>query len=212
MSKSERFWDKTAEKYAASPIRDEETYKKKLEKTQEYFTPDMDVMEFGCGTGTTAIHHAPHVKSYLATDISGNMVEIGRAKAKEEGIENLKFEKATLDSMTYPPESFDVILGLNIVHLIRDIDSGLARIHEMLKPGGLFIHSTAILSDSRLWFLKPVLPLGTLLGFIPFVKFYNKEKLTNLIEAAGFETVFEWQANNNFILFSVARKKGTVPT
>ncbi|MBT8147911.1 MAG: class I SAM-dependent methyltransferase, partial [Gammaproteobacteria bacterium] len=114
MNKSEKFWDKTAEKYAASPIRDEETYNKKLAKTQEYFTPDMAVMEFGCGTGTTAIHHAPHVKSYLATDVSGNMVEIGRKKAEEAGITNLTFEKATLESMDCPPESFDVILGLNI--------------------------------------------------------------------------------------------------
>jgi len=207
MNKNERFWDKTAEKYAASPIRDEETYKEKLEKTQAYFTPEMEVMEFGCGTGTTAIHHAPHVKSYLATDISGNMVEIGNKKAAEAGIDNLRFEKATLDSMTYPPESFDAILGLNILHLIRDLDSGLEKIHSMLKPGGLFIHSTAILSDSKLWFLKPILPLVTLLGLIPYVKFYRQQQLANLVEAAGFETLFEWKANNNFILFSVVRKK-----
>lgn len=206
MNKSEKFWDKTAEKYAASPIRDEETYRKKLEKTQEYFTAEMDVMEFGCGTGTTAIHHAPHVRSYLATDISGNMVEIGREKAEEAGIENLAFEKASLDSMTYPPESFDAILGLNSLHLIRDIEGGLARINEMLKPGGIFIHSTAILSDSKLWFLKPVIPLITMLGFVPYVKFYRKEQLVSQIEAAGFETVFEWKANKNFILFSVVRK------
>jgi len=109
--------------------------------------------------------------------------------------------------MTYPPESFDAILGLNIVHLIKDIDSGLARIHEMLKPGGLFIHSTATLSNSKLWFLKPILPLVTLLGFIPYVKFYRKQQLVKLIEDAGFETLFEWKANNNFILFSVTRKK-----
>jgi len=207
MSKNEKFWDKTAEKYAASPIRDEETYQQKLLKTQEYLTPEMDVMEFGCGTGTTAIHHAPHVNSYLATDISTNMIEIGRRKAEEAGIQNLTFEKATLDSMTYQPESFDVIIGLNILHLIRDIDGSLARIHQMLKPGGLLIHSTAILSDSKLWFLKPILPLVTLLGFIPYVKFYRKEQLANKIEAAGFDTIFEWKANNNFILFSAARKK-----
>ena len=208
MSKNEKFWDKTAEKYAASPIRDEETYHKKLEKTQDYLTPEMDVMEFGCGTGTTAIHHASHVKSYLATDISGNMVEIGKKKAEDAGIKNLTFEKASLQSMTYPPESFDAILGLNILHLIRDIDSGLNRIHEMLKPEGLFIHSTAILSDSKLWFLKPILPLVTMLGFIPYVKFYRKEQLAKRIESAGFETLFEWEANNSFILFSVVRKMG----
>mgnify|MGYP001231838851 CR=1 FL=1 len=49
-----RFWDKSAEKYAAQKVADEETYRIKLERTGALFTPEMTVMEFGCGTGTTA--------------------------------------------------------------------------------------------------------------------------------------------------------------
>ena len=54
MAKSEQFWDKTAERYAKSPVSDEATYQRKLAETQSYFTPGMRVLEFGCGTGTTA--------------------------------------------------------------------------------------------------------------------------------------------------------------
>ena len=71
MSQTSKFWDKIAEKYAKRPIADEAAYQRKLAVTRDYFRPDMEVLEFGCGTGTTAINHAPYVKHIRATDISG---------------------------------------------------------------------------------------------------------------------------------------------
>ena len=68
MSTSEKYWDKTAEKYALSPVSDEQTYQRKLAETQACLQPHSQVMEFGCGTGSTAIHHAPHVKHIDAID------------------------------------------------------------------------------------------------------------------------------------------------
>ena len=59
MNQSVKFWDKIADKYSKQPIVDEASYQKKLQITQEYFKPDMEVLEFGCGTGSTAIIHAP---------------------------------------------------------------------------------------------------------------------------------------------------------
>ena len=58
-----RFWNWNAERYARQAIADEASYQKKLAITQSYLTPDMRVVEFGCGTGSTAIVHAPKVKT-----------------------------------------------------------------------------------------------------------------------------------------------------
>ena len=38
----------------------------------------MRIVEFGCGTGTTAVHHTPHVQHIDAIDISAKMLEIER--------------------------------------------------------------------------------------------------------------------------------------
>lgn len=70
MKSAQTFWDKAASGYAKSAIKDEKSYHKKLAVTQAYLRPDWSVFEFGCGTGTTAILHAPHVRHILATDIS----------------------------------------------------------------------------------------------------------------------------------------------
>ena len=81
MDQSTKFWDRIADRYSKQPIADEAAYEKKLRITREYFRPDMEVLEIGCGTGSTAIVHAPYVKHIQAIDLSSKMIEIAHAKA-----------------------------------------------------------------------------------------------------------------------------------
>jgi cyclopropane fatty-acyl-phospholipid synthase-like methyltransferase len=69
MATSPLLWNWVAKGYAKSPVADEAAYQKKLAATREHFRPDMDVMEFGCGTGTTAVSHAPHVRHIYGYDV-----------------------------------------------------------------------------------------------------------------------------------------------
>ena len=78
MAQSTKFWDKIAEKYSKQPIADEAAYQKKLAVTRDYFRPDMEVLEIGCGTGSTAILHTPYVKHIRAIDFSANMSDFSR--------------------------------------------------------------------------------------------------------------------------------------
>ena len=59
----------------------------------------MEVLEFGCGTGSTALAHAPFVRHILATDISEKMLEIARAKAADGSVHNVTFQQGTLDDL-----------------------------------------------------------------------------------------------------------------
>src|SRR5690606_31161297 len=96
MTDASRFWDKLAEKYAKQPIADEAAYQHKLQVTRDLLRPDMEVPEFGCGTGSTAIAHAPHVRHITAIDISEGMLEIARAKAAAAGAGNIDFERSAI--------------------------------------------------------------------------------------------------------------------
>ena len=99
MSTSTKFWDKIAAKYARTPVSNEEAYQKKLQISREYLRPDTYLVEFACGTGSTALVHAPYVDRILATDISANMLEIARQKAADAGVENVTFEQVAFDDM-----------------------------------------------------------------------------------------------------------------
>ena len=139
MTTSTKFWDKIADKYSKQPIADEASYQKKLKLTQNYFKPDMSVLEFGCGTGSTAIIHAPYVKHIRAIDISSAMIKIAQDKAKAQNIENVTFEQLTIEELEAEDSSYDVILGLSILHLLEDKESTISKIYKMLKPGGIFV-------------------------------------------------------------------------
>lgn len=113
------FWNRSAARYAKSPIRNESAYRKKLAITQEYLRPENSVLEFGCGTGSTAILHAPHVREMVAIDISDRMLEIAEHKARDAGVENITFRQGTLENTELAEASFDAALGLNILHCRR---------------------------------------------------------------------------------------------
>ncbi|MBT00031.1 MAG: hypothetical protein CMI01_15320 [Oceanospirillaceae bacterium] len=73
---SSEFWDRVAAGYSKRPIADTESYARKLAATQALMHPDMQVLEFGCGTGSTALEHAPHVSHIVATDLSAKMISM----------------------------------------------------------------------------------------------------------------------------------------
>lgn len=207
MSKPEKFWDKTAERYAKSPVSDEATYRRKLAETRSFFRPDMRVVEFGCGTGTTAIHHAPHVQHIDATDISENMLEIGRRKARKAGIDNITFTRGTLTEFNAEDASFDAVLGLSVIHLLPDREAVFAEAARILKPGGIFVSSTICLGHSYLRFIKLVAPLGKMLSLMPDLFILTEAELASEVTRAGFEIERQWNHGNNGIaVFMIARK------
>ena len=206
MSQSSKFWDKIAEKYSRRPIADEASYRKKLATTREYFEPGMRVLEFGCGTGSTAIAHAPHVAHIHAIDVSSKMLEIARGKAQAANVGNLTFEQATIEEYQ-AVEPFDVVLGLSILHLVEDKDAVISKVYGLLEPGGVFVSSTACIGDS-LRFLKVVFPVARFLGLIPFVDVFTTAELVASLEAAGFSIDRQWQPGKNKAVFIVAKKPG----
>lgn len=205
MGDSSRFWDRMAERYSKTPVADEAAYQKKLEVTRRHFHPDSEVFEFGCGTGSTAIAHAPHVKNIHAIDISEKMIEIARGKAEAENIKNVMFEKSTIEQIQIPDQSLDVVLGLSILHLLEDKVEAIAKVYRMLELGGVFVTSTSCIGDTMTFF-KIIAPIGKSLGLMPLVKVFTTDELVTSLTDAGFEIDHRWQPGKGKAVFIVARK------
>lgn len=207
MYQEARFWDRHAKGYAKRPVPDEAVYQKKLAVTREYLRPDMEVLEFGCGTGSTALVHAPHVRHIRATDISPKMIEIARQKAVAANVTNVSFEAAAIDDLDVPEQSLDVVMGHSILHLLEDREAAIARVYRMLKPGGVFVTSTACLGDKMKWF-KVIGSIGHFLRLLPLVRVFTRNELKDSIVKAGFEIDYEWQPDKSVAVFIVAKKPG----
>ncbi|NOX72701.1 MAG: class I SAM-dependent methyltransferase [Alphaproteobacteria bacterium] len=207
MKPSATFWNFIAKRYAKSPVADEAAYQRKLETTRGYLTPQMAVMEFGAGTGTTAIAHAPFVKHILAVDISPKMLTIARVKAEVAKVDNITFEQSSIDAFTRPDASFDAILGLSILHLLIDREAVIAKVFGMLKPGGVFVSSTSCMDDTG-GVMRGVLKVGNAVGVLPLVRFFSVAALVGDLKTAGFAIDQQWQPENSQAVFIVAKKPG----
>jgi ubiquinone/menaquinone biosynthesis C-methylase UbiE len=212
MNASAKFWNNVAAGYAKQPIADEAAYQKKLQVTREYFHPSMNVLEFGCGTGSTAIAHAPYVNHIQAIDFSSNMIAIAQEKAKAQNIQNVTFEPASIDDLSVPDSTYDAVLGLNVLHLLENKEVAIAKVYQMLQPGGVFITSTVCLGDTMAWF-RLIAPVGQFLGLFPLVKVFTIKDLEKSLTDAGFAIDTQWQAGNYKspigqakIVFIVAKK------
>ena len=193
MQSSEAFWNRIAPKYARTAVPDEQVYARKLKITQSYLKPDMRVLEFGCGTGTTALHHAPFVKEYIATDIAREMIRIADQKRADNEVANVKFAVGTIDSALDDNQQFDAVLGLNILHLLPDWRSQIESVNRLLPTGGLFITSTTCLKEKApLSWLRFVAPVLHTLRVLPTVAFFKKQEFRECIVHAGFEIVHDW--------------------
>lgn len=181
-----RFWDQNARKYAKGSISDPVGYERTLERTRRLMEPAHRVLELGCGTGTTAVRLAGDVKTYLATDISPEMIAIAEDRHRSSPVAGLAFRTATVDTLAFDGRPTDVILGFNYLHLVRDVPSALRHIHALLAPQGLFISKTPCLGNMNPLIGHILLPLMRAVGKAPHASVFSTSELGQLMEAAGF--------------------------
>ncbi len=205
--KSKKFWDRLAPKYARQSIADQASYEMKLAMTQDYLKPDVRVLEFGCGTGSTALVHAAHVAEIDAIDISSEMIAIAQAKADEAGVTNVRFSVGDLESLAAPDNHYDAVLGLSVIHLLTDRPGALAAVRRALKPGGVYVSSTPCLADT-MGYMRPFLAAGRMIGRFPYVGFFTKAQMEEELTDAGFKIVHQWQPAKGKAIFTVAQRGG----
>lgn len=95
---------------------------------------EMEVMDFGAGTGLISSHVAPRVKKIVAVDISESM--LSKLTAKPE-LQN-KVVAVCQDILSKPiAEKFDMIMSAMAMHHVEDTNQLMQTFARHLKPGGL---------------------------------------------------------------------------
>ena len=147
MDKSEAFWDSSASNYDKTEERFESIHSKSRKNARKHLESCDIVLDYGCGTGTTACELSNEVKQIHAIDLSSKMIELAKEKAAAANIENVSFAQGDIFDEGYKAESFDTILAFNMLHTVPDPQNVMHRIHELLKPDGLVITVTPCLRD-----------------------------------------------------------------
>lgn len=199
---SAAFWDRIAARYAARPVGDTASYEATLDRVRHWLRPEMQVLELGCGTGTTAQRLADATGQITASDFSAEMIRIAESRCEAP---NLRLLCADVEE-ALAEGPFDAVLAFNLLHLLGDLDACLSQVHAALGEGGLFLSKTPCIGAR--WYLRPVLWGLQALGKVPPVRALRPAELEAAIREAGFEILetggYPPKLPNHFV---VARKR-----
>jgi SAM-dependent methyltransferase len=109
------------------------------------------VLDLGCGDGTTAVPAAKRGADVLGVDIARNLVEAGNARAKEHGLNNLRFQEGDATNLVdLKDRTFDVVVSIfGAMFAPRPFDVAKEMV-RVCKPGGRIVMGNWIPGDPTL--------------------------------------------------------------
>ena len=112
---------------------------------------DLDVLDLGCGDGTTAIPAAKLGAQVLGVDIARNLVEAGNNRAKQEGLTNITFQQGDACNLhELDDASFDLVVSIfGAMFAPRPFDVAKEMV-RVTRPGGRIIMGNWIPGDPTL--------------------------------------------------------------
>lgn len=100
------------------------------------------VLDACCGAGASALPAARAVGPagrVDAVDLAAGLLAIGERRAREEGLENIRFHRHEVTSWPVPGAGYDVVMCALGVFFFPDMDRDSAALTRMLRPGGRFV-------------------------------------------------------------------------
>jgi len=97
------------------------------------------VLDAGCGAGYGSAELAMVAHSVVGVDQAPEAVEFAR---ENYGLPNLHFEQATCTALPHPDESFDLVVGFEVIEHLENWRDFLSEVRRVLAPTGQFIVST----------------------------------------------------------------------
>ncbi len=185
MPASRNFWDKRAQRFDAK-IKKGPNYAARLERAAAVFKDTDHLLDFGCASGEITLDLAPHAGQILGIDHSANMVKLANAKATERGITNARFEQLEPADPRLAEAGFNAVTAYSVFHLLPDPPATLARLRDLLAPGGHLITETPCLGDWNIaW--RVLIKLAVTARLAPPILSLKVAQLEPMIADAGFE-------------------------
>ena len=179
MQEHKDFWDRNAGRYDRFMRKDGAAYEMMYEMIRPVVR-HKTVLELATGTGLIAKHIVSAAKHIEATDASAKMI----AEAKQDNCSaKLYFSVQDMFRLPYAPQSFDVVIVSNALHIVPHPEKALAEIRRVLKDDGVLIAPTFTHAENSL-FGKIKAFFMKLAGF-PLCSRWASEEYLNFLRENG---------------------------
>src|SRR6266508_6497008 len=114
-------------------------------------TDGLEVLDLGCGDGTTALPAARLGANVLGVDIASNLVEAGNARAQSLGLTNCRFQEGDASDLSeLEDDSFDLVISIfGAMFAPRPFDVA-KEVVRVTRPGGRIVMGNWISNDPTL--------------------------------------------------------------
>ena len=114
-------------------------------------TDGLDVLDLGCGDGTTAVPAAKLGANVLGVDIASNLVDAGNARARSFGLTNCRFQEGDASDLSdIDEDSFDLVVSIfGAMFAPRPFDVAKEMV-RVTRPGGRIVMGNWIPNDPTL--------------------------------------------------------------
>jgi ubiquinone/menaquinone biosynthesis C-methylase UbiE len=180
MSSEKRNFDKEAFSWDENPVR-VKLAKDVAEAIIKHtaITPEMDALDFGCGTGLITLQLRPLVHSITGVDSSQGMLEQLKMKITGQNLTNVYTQLVDIEKEDFLNKNYHFIVSSMTLHHVKEIQPLLQKFYNRMAPGGylciadLDLDNGQFHSDS-----KGVFHSG-----------FDREKLGVLFAEAGFDDI-----------------------
>jgi ubiquinone/menaquinone biosynthesis C-methylase UbiE len=161
--------------------------------------PGMQVLDLASGTGQPALTIAQAIAPtgrVVATDLTPAMLEAAKENAQEQGLSNFEIRVADAEHLPFPNAVFDRVTCRFGIMFFPEIQTALAEIRRVLKPGGRVaflvwgpLEENPLFAATIVPFMKHVnIPQPTPDAPTIF-RFADPAKLASTLTAAGFRDI-----------------------
>jgi SAM-dependent methyltransferase len=116
------------------------------------------LLEIGCGIGVDSIQLAKCGFDVTAIDLTENALAIAKNYAALRNV-SIDFRLGNAESLEFEDASFDAVYSFGVLHHTPDIETSVAEVHRVLKPGGkayiMLYHTYSIVNAVHRTFRLP---------------------------------------------------------
>ena len=131
--------------------------------------PGERVLEVGVGTGLALPHYGLH-KRVTGIDLSAHMLELARARVREERLVQVEsLLELDAENSGLPTASFDIAAAMFVASVVPHPRRLLAELRRLVRPGGhiLFVNHFVATGGLRLAVERAMAPFAHALGWHP---------------------------------------------
>jgi ubiquinone/menaquinone biosynthesis C-methylase UbiE len=157
------------------------------------FRPGDRVLDVCCGSGASALPAAEAVGprgSVLGIDLSGNLLDLARAKARSRGLQNVEFRAGDMMDPRVPDSHFDAVVCVFGIFFVPDMPAAVGVLWRALRPGGRLAITTwgpRFLEPANAAFWSSIREVRPELykGFNPWDRICNPSAVDAMLREAG---------------------------